>query len=148
MQLWVNGPSRPPEVVAPEVRERVRAMYTDVLRRSREAAPAATPLAPPALDRLAEVRAPTLVVVGADDVPDVRAQADLLASRIPGARQVVVPHAAHVLNMEHPAATNRIILDFLVPKRGVACRTSPSCGRVHRERVPAAGGSAAAHEQV
>jgi 3-oxoadipate enol-lactonase len=43
VRLWVDGPKRAPEQVDPVVRERVRKMYTEVLRRSREGARSRTP---------------------------------------------------------------------------------------------------------
>jgi pimeloyl-ACP methyl ester carboxylesterase len=70
-------------------------------------------LTPPAFERLEEIAAPTLVVVGEREVPDFRALADTLASRIPGARQSVLPGAGHMANMENPDAFNRVVLEFL-----------------------------------
>ena len=69
---------------------------------------------PPASERLGEVRAPTLVVVGAADVPDILAICDRIQAGIRGARRVVVPDAAHMLPMERPAEFNRVVLDFLL----------------------------------
>jgi 3-oxoadipate enol-lactonase len=113
VRFWVDGMERSPEEVDPAVRERVRTMYTDVLRRSREGGRQANSLEPPAYSRLGEIHVPTLVVVGTGDVPDILDQADLLARTIAGARKVVLPRVAHVLNMERPAEVNHIILDFL-----------------------------------
>jgi pimeloyl-ACP methyl ester carboxylesterase len=113
VRFWVDGMERSPEEVDPVVRERVRTMYTDVLRRSREGGRQADTLEPPAYSRLGEIHVPTLVVVGSGDVPDILDQADLLAGTIAGARKVVLPRVAHVLNMERPAEVNHIILDFL-----------------------------------
>ena len=113
VRLWVDGPKRSPEEVDPIVRERVRTMYTDVLRRSRDGGRQADLLYPPAYMHLDEIRVPTLVVVGTGDVPNVLEQANLLERNITGARKVVLPHVAHVLNMERPTEINRIILDFL-----------------------------------
>jgi pimeloyl-ACP methyl ester carboxylesterase len=113
VRIWVDGPQRQPEEVNPVVRERIRSMYTEVLRRSRDGGPPATPLDPPAYTRLSDIHAPTLVVVGAGDVPAVVEQADLIARSVPGARHVVLPRVAHVLNMEIPAEVNQIVLDFL-----------------------------------
>ena len=74
----------------------------------------AVDLDPPANGRLAEIHAPTLVVVGDRDLPFYnRLIADRLAQAIPGARQVVIPGAGHMANMEEPAAFNRAVLDFL-----------------------------------
>jgi pimeloyl-ACP methyl ester carboxylesterase len=113
VRFWVDGMERSPEEVDPVVRERVRTMYTDVLRRSREGGRQADSLEPPAYSRLGEIHVPTLIVVGSGDVPDILDQADLLAGTIAGARKVVLPRVAHVLNMERPAEVNHIILDFL-----------------------------------
>ena len=113
VRLWVDGPERGPDQVDPAVRERFRALYTDVLRRSRDGAREPEALNPPAYTRLGEIVAPTLVVVGGGDVPDILDQADLLEWSITGARKVVLPRAAHLLNMERPEEVNRILLDFL-----------------------------------
>jgi pimeloyl-ACP methyl ester carboxylesterase len=96
----------------------MRELYAEVLQRSRQGERAADWLEPPAIGRLGEIRAPTLVVVGLEDVPDILAQADLLATTIPGARQIVLPDAAHVLNMERPIQLNRLVIDFLAMVRG------------------------------
>jgi 3-oxoadipate enol-lactonase len=52
------------------------------------------------LDRLGEVRLPTLVVVGADDPGTPVAMAEVIAEAIPGARLEVLADAAHLPNIE------------------------------------------------
>ena len=69
---------------------------------------------PPAAQRLGEISAPTLVVVGELDVRSVLRNADLLATEIPNARKAVVHDAAHLPNMEHPEEFNRIVKEFLL----------------------------------
>ncbi|MDP3063642.1 MAG: alpha/beta fold hydrolase [Chloroflexota bacterium] len=64
-------------------------------------------------DRLGEVQAPTLVLVGELDLPDFRLVADILAANIPGARQQVIADAGHLPPLEQPAAFNAALLDFL-----------------------------------
>jgi pimeloyl-ACP methyl ester carboxylesterase len=64
-------------------------------------------------DRLGEVEAPTLVVIGAEDVPDIHAIADKLASEIPGARRATIENAAHVPSMERPEEFERLVLGFI-----------------------------------
>src|SRR5207245_11083076 len=71
-------------------------------------------LDPPAIDRLNEITAPTLLVVGDEDVPPVLDTIEILMSSIKGARKAVIHDAAHLPNLEHPAAFNRIVLDFLL----------------------------------
>jgi pimeloyl-ACP methyl ester carboxylesterase len=68
---------------------------------------------PPSEERLGEIRAPTLVVVGAEDLADIRAIADKLAREIPGARLEVVDGAGHLPSLERPDEVNRLLLDFL-----------------------------------
>src|SRR5262249_61590309 len=77
------------------------------------APPGVRTLAPPAISRLADIRVPTLVVVGADDWPPIHDIAELLTGQITGARKVVIPDAGHHPNMEHPAAFNEMVLSFL-----------------------------------
>jgi len=111
LALWVDGPRRSPQQVDPAVRELVRAMNGALLAGPDEGEP--RPLDPPAVGRLAEVGAPTLVLAGDADQPDVLAAADLLAREIPGARKVLIADAAHLPNLERPAQSNRLVLDFL-----------------------------------
>jgi 3-oxoadipate enol-lactonase len=113
IRLWLDGPQRGPAEVDPGVHEGLRNMYMQVLRRSREGVQQADQLRPPAYTRLQEIHAPTLIVVGAGDVPDIRAGAELLERSIEGAQKVVLPRVAHVFNMEIPDETNRIVLEFL-----------------------------------
>lgn len=75
------------------------------------------PLAPPAISRLAEVRCPTLVIVGGEDLAHNRLCADTLARAIPGARQVVVAGSPHLVNYHDPVAFDRLVIEFLAAKR-------------------------------
>jgi pimeloyl-ACP methyl ester carboxylesterase len=65
----------------------------------------------PLHDRLGEVSAPTLVIVGSDD--PVRQRAEAVAEGIPGARLARVPGAGHAPHLEAPAAFIRLVLDFV-----------------------------------
>lgn len=64
-------------------------------------------------DRLHEIVAPTLVMVGALDLTDFLLIAEILASNIPNARKLVVPNAGHVLSLEAPNEVNEALLSFL-----------------------------------
>jgi len=117
VRMWVDGPHRTPDQVDSQVRERVREMNKRIFERGSEfEATQNQPIDPPAAGRLREVHAPTLVVVGSGDQPDVVANAAYLAdgaNGIPGVREVVMPGLGHVPNMEQPAEFNRIVLEFL-----------------------------------
>jgi pimeloyl-ACP methyl ester carboxylesterase len=71
------------------------------------------PLTPSAIGRLAQVKAPTLVIIGERDLPDLRRLADTLAQTIPGAMKVVIPGAGHMVNVAAPEAFNRTVESFL-----------------------------------
>ena len=112
VRMWVDGPGQPPDRVDSRIRVRVRQMESETYAGNvTEGKP--QPLAPPAIDRLEDIRVPTLVVLGNLDTSGVLAMADIMARRIPGARKAVLPGTAHMLTMEKPQEFNRIILDFL-----------------------------------
>jgi len=118
MQTWLAGPRRRLEQIDPGLRQRVR----DMLIRSYATPPdlgEEQPLEPPAVGRLGEARAPTLIIAGDEDQPDILAVAELLEGGIAGARKVVMHGTAHLPNMEQPAAFNRILGEFLagLPQR-------------------------------
>jgi pimeloyl-ACP methyl ester carboxylesterase len=70
-----------------------------------------------AMDRLATITAPTLVVVGRDDRLTPPKYAEFLASRIAGARLAVIPGAGHYVQLERPAETTAAIREFLLEAR-------------------------------
>jgi len=67
----------------------------------------------PAIYRLGEIKAPTLVLVGGDDLPFFQISADALAFEIAGARKVVVRGGGHLVNMIEPDLYNAELLRFL-----------------------------------
>jgi pimeloyl-ACP methyl ester carboxylesterase len=77
------------------------------------------PLEPPAIDRLHDIGATMLVVVGEHDLPDFHTIAELLATSIPGARKQVLPDAGHIANMDAPKALDNAVLTFLSEIHGV-----------------------------
>ena len=71
------------------------------------------PLEPPAPARLTDIKVPTLVIVGAGDLPSIREITERLEAGIPGACKVVMPVVAHLPNMERPDEFNQHVLGFL-----------------------------------
>jgi pimeloyl-ACP methyl ester carboxylesterase len=112
LTMWLDGPYRTPAQVAPSIRERARAMVAHAFPVSR-LAPNAMGLEPPALDRLGDVRVPTLVVLGEHDAPDIHRIGRLIHERLAGSQLVVVPGAGHTLTMEQPEVFNHLVEDFL-----------------------------------
>ncbi len=112
VRLWVDGLYRSPEQVDAKVRERVREMNKIALQHATESA-GEQALDPPAVDRLGEIRVPTLVVVGELDVPTTQQAATLMLERVPGSQHAVIKNTAHMPNMERPDEFNRVVFDFL-----------------------------------
>lgn len=71
------------------------------------------PLDPPTTQQLERIVAPTLVIVGSLDLPELLAVADLLSQGISGAEKVILPQVGHLPNMENPGKFNEIVLGFL-----------------------------------
>jgi 3-oxoadipate enol-lactonase len=70
-------------------------------------------LDPAALDRLAEIRVPTLVLVGSLDLDAVQEAARRVADGIGGARLVNWPDTAHLPSMERPDDFLALLRDWL-----------------------------------
>lgn len=68
---------------------------------------------PPAMQRLAEIRSPMLVVSGALDDPAFLDTGAFIVREVPGARRIVISDAGHMVNMEQPAAFNQAVRSFI-----------------------------------
>jgi 3-oxoadipate enol-lactonase len=115
LRMWVDGPNRRPDEVDP----RVRGFVGEMQRRALELqAPVwevvqEELLVPDVGSRYVELRVPTLVLVGSEDVSDIDEIADRLTSGIPGARKVAIAGTAHVPSLERPEEFDRMVLAFL-----------------------------------
>lgn len=110
----VAGPTRTPEQVQAPVWDLAVEMLSGIYAREWDEHPDLDREAdPPAATRLEDVSAPTLVVDAALDVPEIRAVADLVVDRVPGAQRVEVPDAAHLAPVERPEQVNAAITAFL-----------------------------------
>jgi 3-oxoadipate enol-lactonase len=69
------------------------------------------------LDRLGEIRCPTLVIAGARDVGATPALAQAIAERIPGAQLEVLADASHLSVAEQPEAFERLVRNLLATVR-------------------------------
>jgi 3-oxoadipate enol-lactonase len=113
VRLWVDGPHRREGSAPAAVRELVldmngRSLHTDWSSADSQ------PIARPAITRLGEISARTLVIVGDEDLPHCLANADLITSRIAGSRKVIIKDAAHLPSLERPVEFNRVLHDFLL----------------------------------
>lgn len=119
IRIWFDGPARRPEHLgAAKLAARAEAarMNRIVVEHGTFAIAdmqPKDPLDPPALQRLGEVRQPTLVVSGALDHAENRRASQLLADGIPGARLAVMADCAHVPPLEEPDAFARLLRSFI-----------------------------------
>jgi 3-oxoadipate enol-lactonase len=74
------------------------------------------PTTPPATERLATIKTPTLIIVGGKDTAATAANADRLVSLITGAQKVLIAGAGHMVNMDAPTEFNRALVAFLDSK--------------------------------
>ncbi|MFN3762548.1 MAG: alpha/beta fold hydrolase [Anaerolineae bacterium] len=65
------------------------------------------------LERLPEIRVPTLIIVGADDLSRPPSESEEMARLIPGARLEIIPEAGHISNLEQPERVTSLIQSFL-----------------------------------
>jgi 3-oxoadipate enol-lactonase len=65
------------------------------------------------LDRLSEIKVPTLIMVGEDDPGTPVAASQAIHERIPNSRLVVLTSAAHLSNIEQSRAFNHALMEFL-----------------------------------
>jgi len=114
LRYMAVGAGRSESVFRPEAWALLQDMARGVFRRD-WAEPPSTEVAPdpPILNRLADVRAPTLVVNGLCDVRFIQDLARLAASGIPGAQLVELPDAGHLPPVECPDVVNTALATFL-----------------------------------
>jgi 3-oxoadipate enol-lactonase / 4-carboxymuconolactone decarboxylase len=85
------------------------------------------------------IRAPTLILAGADDPATPPSMSEEIKARIPHAELKVLSPAAHLLSVEQPDAVTHNILDFLARNGGVpvshAVRASYAAGLANRKAI-------------
>lgn len=67
---------------------------------------------PGVIDDLQRIAVPTLIVVGSEDDPYLKAT-EVMQAKIPGACRVTIPGAGHICNIEKPAEFNQTLVRFL-----------------------------------
>ncbi|HEX3812791.1 MAG TPA: alpha/beta hydrolase [Mycobacteriales bacterium] len=113
LRLMMVGPDRAVEDLDPAAWRKAVELCELVFQREWTGpAVALRELDPPATGRLAEVRAPTLVIKGLADVPEIQQVSDRLATEIAGAERVELP-AGHLPSIESPAAVTTALRAFL-----------------------------------
>lgn len=89
----------------------------EVWRSSLIRGPQDSVFAEPALSRLSQLHAPTLIVVGDRDIHDIHRIADTLRAYLPQARTKVLEGVGHLPSMERPVLFLRLVSEFLASKK-------------------------------
>ena len=97
----------------PELVEAVRRVMMAAPPQGIAAAPRGMAERPDMTAALGEIRCPTLVLVGAEDVASTPAEMRGMAEAIPGAKFVEIPAAGHLSPLENPTAFNAAMVEFL-----------------------------------
>jgi 3-oxoadipate enol-lactonase len=112
-ELILAYPPMRPAAAIPAIRARLLQMlgdYSWVHHRNPSESPEAEP---PIVDRLNEITAPLLMLVGGDDIPDFQGEAKIIAERVPHAELRVIEGVGHMINLEKPEEYNAVLLEFL-----------------------------------
>lgn len=113
-QIWFDGMGRTPQQVDQEMRKLALEMSRLALSHQTKNLGKRLPNTDtPAAERLDKLKVPLLAIVGENDLPYLLAAADYMVEHIQSARKVVIPDAAHLPNMEHPAQFQGIVRSFL-----------------------------------
>jgi pimeloyl-ACP methyl ester carboxylesterase len=108
--LWLDGPQSTEGRVGGALRKLLLDM-NEVALRSPELIGEADP--PSAWNRIREIDVPTLVIHGNLDFSFIADRCRYLSSEIPGAEQLEIEGAAHMVNLEKPNEVNQAIHKFL-----------------------------------
>jgi pimeloyl-ACP methyl ester carboxylesterase len=111
--FWADGAGQPAGRV-PEVHARVHEWVLANYRAEKEEGQP-IPLDPPAEQRLADLRAPLLVMYGTLDEPATSESMRHLAASVPGSRLEAF-ETAHMINLEEPERFNALLREHIVSK--------------------------------
>jgi pimeloyl-ACP methyl ester carboxylesterase len=106
LNLWLAND------VDPDVRALVADMQRNAFERQVGHDIETVGLDPPASTRLGEIRVPTLVVTGDEDVRDIHEIADKLAAGIPDAQRATIAGSGHLPSLERPDEFDGVVLAF------------------------------------
>jgi len=113
-QIWFDGSGRDPSHVDQEMRRLVYEMNrTGLAHDAKHLGQQIPDTEVPAVQRLEEVTAPVLVIVGVHDTPYILAAADYMVEKLPSASKVGISDAAHLPNLDHPDVFQKAVTDFV-----------------------------------
>jgi len=112
-ELWLQNPYMAVATEDPALHARLRRLAKENVHCWLKNPLLLRNLKPPAVERLGEIRAPTLVIDGERDVSDIHKIVNKLAAEISGAQKKTVAGAGHLVPMEKAEEFNELALEFL-----------------------------------
>ena len=113
LRLRVDGPTRSADAINPRVREKIRSILSENLTSKSTQYTVPQLLNPPAVTRLHELSLPTCVIVGDQDIEDVKTSSSIITEKTANAENYLLEGLGHMLHMEQPAYYNQLLLHFL-----------------------------------
>lgn len=112
-RMWLAGPDRSLDEIDPDLIGLFRDMDLTPLRTQNERGEHVQTLNPPTNERLDQISAETLVIVGEHDYPDLVKAAHHLADRLSHRPAVILDGTAHLPSLEVPGPFNETLRGFL-----------------------------------
>jgi pimeloyl-ACP methyl ester carboxylesterase len=113
-QIWFDGMGRTPDQVNQSMRRLAYAMNRQALAHYAKKLGQQLPDTEiVAADEIGALPTPTLIIVGAHDIPYVHAAADYMLAKLPSAQKAVIANAAHLANMDQPEEIRQVVTEFL-----------------------------------
>lgn len=110
--LWFDGLNRQPDEVDTEIRTRAYALVHETLQIPDNEGDRIE-LEPRAIEQLDKITAPTLIMLGGEDLPDLITVADVFEDGIGLTQRITIDGTAHLPNMEQTDQFNWYVGDFL-----------------------------------
>lgn len=112
-RLWFDGAGRSPGEVDPRMRTLAYTMNRLALQHEQRQLGKRIPdVSVTAVQRLKQLKVPVLAIIGEHDIPYIHMATDYLVQHVATARKVVLQDAAHLPNMDQPAAFRWLVEEF------------------------------------
>lgn len=112
-QNWLNHSVFSPSSRNPDVGEQLKSMVDDYSGWHWLNDDPRIKIAPPAMDRLGEIKIPTQIILGELDLPYYHDIAKILTDKIPNSKLHIINDAGHITNLENEVKFNQIISSFI-----------------------------------
>jgi pimeloyl-ACP methyl ester carboxylesterase len=117
VKAWLDHPMWTAAKMRPELVKELEASIRRNLAPFRMTSAPYVPLAPPASERLSEIRVPTVAILGDLDMPSIKQAAELIGKQVPGATVKIITGADHALPLGWADQFNTAAIKFISDAR-------------------------------